>query len=313
MKKIKIDVKNWWRDANGGILKRVQRQFFSNSDSENFELTSDNPDFTIVFGRTEWEVIKTPKDRTFYFSQEPLFSQNEPKDDIHNFCSKIFIADKSLYPDRSEYIEDLMPMFYAGRDESSSDPQWSWSREIENKSFDKDQALSIVCAKNYNSHIPSIKDKCSVIYTKRTQLAESLSDNKSVHIYGTFWENNGDNLRGETWNKHVALDSYMFSVGCENSIQKNYVSEKFWDIILTEGVPIYLGCNNIEDYIPSDSFINLAPGNINDMGEIIKDVIANYDNLYKKYRPKILELKSDFFRNPKFNLWEKIKLEINNQ
>lgn len=311
-KKIKIDAKNWWRDANGGILKRIQRQFFSNNDSDNFELTSDNPDFTIVFGRAEWETIKTPKDRTFYFSQEPLFSPNEPKDDIHNFCSKIFISDKSLYPDRPEYIEGLMPMFYAGRDESSADPEWSWSRAIENKSFEKDQILSIVVAKNYNSHIPSIKDKCSVIYTKRTQLAESLSSNKSVHIYGTFWENNGDNLRGETWNKHVALDSYMFSVGCENSIQKNYVSEKFWDIILTEGVPIYLGCNNIEDYIPSDSFINLPQDNISDMGEVIKDVIKNHDTLYKKYRPKILELKSDFFRNPKFNLWEKIKLEINN-
>lgn len=187
-KKIKIDAKNWWRDANGGILKRIQRQFFSNNDSDNFELTSDNPDFTIVFGRAEWETIKTPKDRTFYFSQEPLFSPNEPKDDIHNFCSKIFISDKSLYPDRPEYIEGLMPMFYAGRDESSADPEWSWSRAIENKSFEKDQILSIVVAKNYNSHIPSIKDKCSVIYTKRTQLAESLSSNKSVHIYGTFWK-----------------------------------------------------------------------------------------------------------------------------
>tara|TARA_A200000159_G_scaffold163257_1_gene189021 strand:- start:2098 stop:3027 length:930 start_codon:yes stop_codon:yes gene_type:complete len=306
MSQVKIDAKCWWKDVHGGILKRIQRQFFSENDYEQFNLTPNNPDFTIVFGRTDWDTITTPKDRTFYFSQEPLFSKNEPKDEIHNYCSKIFIADKSAYPDREEYIETLMPMFYAGRGEGNT-----WSYAIKGTNYPKTKIASMIVSNMCNDHFGS-KDNCTIIYRKRIDLAKELSKLGSIDISGARWESSPYNIRGHIHDKHSALDDYKFSVACENSIQKNYISEKFWDVIITEAVPLYLGCNNIEQYIPADNFINLPKENIDDMIQVIQDIIDNYESLYEKYKPKVLELKNEFFTNPKFNLWQKIKLEIKN-
>lgn len=307
--KIKIDTHKWWRDVNGGPSRRIPRQFFNKEDYENFEFTSNDPDFTIVFGRTDWSQIKTPKERTFYFSQEPLFSRNEPKDEIHNYCSRIFIADKSAYPDRNEYIEVLMPMFYAGRDEASKNPNHNWSYLNKDIHYEKSKNTSMVVSKILLDHFPST-DSCKIIYKLRVSLAQKLADTYGVDVFGARWEPDGKHMKGHIETKHSALDEYRFSVACENSIQKNYISEKFWDPIITETVPIYLGCKNIKNYIPEDSFINLPTDSIDEMTNAIKEVINNHESLYKKYRPKILDLKKDFYSNPKFNLWQKIKLEI---
>jgi hypothetical protein len=137
-----------------------------------------------------------------------------------------------------------------------------------------------------------------------------LSENEKIDVYGIHWVNNGKNIKGDIWNKHVGLDDYFFSVACENSIQKNYISEKFWDAVLTESIPIYLGCSNITDYISSDCFINLNGMTIDEMTKRIDEVIYNYLDYYNLYIKNIKKLKQDFFINPTFNVWERIKYEI---
>ena len=106
-------------------------------------------------------------------------------------------------------------------------------------------------------------------------------------------------------------DEYQFSIACENTIQKNYISEKFWDVILTDAVPIYLGCSNISELIPDGCYISLNDININDMVNTIKSIIDNESELYNQYLENIKKLKQDFFINPKYNVWERIKLLIN--
>ena len=101
---IKIKLECWWTDSHS-INTRMIKQFVSNEDLTQYSLVTENPDFTIVFGRTDWDNIETPKEKTFYISQEPLWSPNQPKDGIHDYCSKILISDKLEYPDREEYIE----------------------------------------------------------------------------------------------------------------------------------------------------------------------------------------------------------------
>lgn len=308
---IKIKLECWWTDT-ASLNNRFIKQFVF--DQTDFEFVTDNPDFTIVFGRTNWELIKTPKERTFYFSQEPLWSPNEPKDGIHNFCSKIFIADKREYPNREEYIETLLPMFYGGRGDIDNREEWDWSKNIVNKEFTKTRPLSMVVRKDYSTHYNHLSNPITskINYIKRTDLGIKLSENESIDIFGTYWENDGKNIKGEAWNKHVGVDDYYFSVACENSLQRNYISEKFWDIILTDGVPIYLGCENIDEYIDSNCFIKINDLDINQMVSEIEKVINNYNFIYNSKKNDILKLKSDFFKNPKFNLWEKIKETMKN-
>jgi hypothetical protein len=309
MTKIKFEC--WWTSTES-INQRMLDQFIFEEDLEKYEIVNSNPDYTIVFGRTNWDDLETPKEKTFYFSQEPLWSPNQPKDHIHNYCSKIFISDRRDYPNREEYIETFIPMLYAGRGENDTRPEWDWSKKIKNKSFNKNKNLSIIVTKNGTQHSNQISnpETSTINYTLRTDLGIELSKNKNIDVYGTFWDNNGDNIKGEIWNKHIGLDEYKFSIACENSIQKNYVSEKFWDVVLTETIPIYLGCNNIDEFIPENCYISLNNKSMEEMVKSINDVLTNPNYYYNMYIKNILQLKQDFFQKHEYNLWEKIKKEI---
>lgn len=304
MKKIKLEC--WWTDSNS-LNNRFIKQFVF--DNNQYEFVTNNPDFTIIFGKTNWEKIETPKDKTFYFSQEPLWSPNENRSIIHEHCSKIFVSDKREYPDREEYIESLLPMFYAGRGESDYREEWDWSYKIKDKTYNKNKLISLIVRKegSLHSYHNTNSETNTAIYNTRTELGIKLSYNHLIDIYGTNWVSNDKNIKGEIWNKHVGLDEYKFSIACENTIQKNYISEKFWDVVLTNGIPIYLGCSNIKEYINEDCFIYL--NDLTDEERVLKinDIINNEDKYHKLMYKNILNLKQEFFKSSKFNLWEKIK------
>ena len=63
MKKIKLEC--WWSDT-GSLNNRFIRQFVDGFGD--YKFVNEKPDFTIIFGRTDWEKIETKKDKTFYFS-----------------------------------------------------------------------------------------------------------------------------------------------------------------------------------------------------------------------------------------------------
>ena len=308
---IKIKLECWWTDTPS-LNERMKRQFIPNEDLKKYSLVNENPDYTIIFGRTDWNRIETSKENTFYISQEPLWSPNEPKDNIHTYCSKILISDKKEYPDREEYIETLLPMFYGGSGEIDNRPEWDWSLSLKDKDYVKNKIISIIVRKDGSEHYTHLSNPLTskINYSNRVNLAIQLSDNEKIDIFGIYWKNNGKNIKGDIWNKHVGLDEYSFSVACENSIQKNYISEKFWDVILTDSVPIYLGCSNITDYIPSNCFISLNEMSLEEMIKTIDDVIYNQLDYYNFYIDNIKLLKQEFFKNPKYNLWERIKYEI---
>lgn len=310
MKKIKLEC--WWTNTSS-LTDRVKKQFIPLGDLDEYSLVTENPDFTIVFGRTEWDKLETKKENTFYISQEPLWSPNQPKDDIHNYCSKILISDKRDYPDKNEYIETLLPMFYAGRGEFDNREEWDWSIKIKEKNFNKNKKISIIVRKDYASYYNQFENPITnkINYKDRTDLGIELSKDSRIDVFGNNWEKNNINVFGEIFNKHIGLDDYHFSVACENSIQKNYISEKFWDCVLTDTVPIYMGCININDYIPSNSFINLNGMSQESMVSTITNLIDNSDEIYNEYYKNLKHLKNEFFTNFRYNLWETIKKLVN--
>jgi hypothetical protein len=309
---IKIKLECWWTDSLS-LNSRMIRQFVSSDDLTDYSIVTENPDYTIVFGRTDWDKIETPKEKTFYVSQEPLWSPNQQKDGMHDYCSKILISDKLEYPDREEYIETLLPMFYAGRGENDHREEWDWSFKLKEKEYSKNKSVSIIVRKDTYSHYNYLQNPNTnkIIYEERTNLGVELSKDERIDVYGTYWISNGENIKGEIWNKHVGLDDYKFSVACENTVQKNYISEKFWDAILTNTVPIYLGCSNIDELIPDNCYISLNNMTMDEMVNKVKSIVDNESDVYEQYFENIKNLKKDFFINPKYNIWERIKLLIN--
>jgi hypothetical protein len=98
---------------------------------------------------------------------------------------------------------------------------------------------------------------------------------------------------------------YKFTLAFENAIARDYVTEKFYEPLLSGSVPIYLGAPNIAEFSPGDNcFINTkdfnSPANL---GEYIK-FIANDPVVYSKF----FEWKKKPFL-PEF----KVKLNIQKQ
>jgi len=308
---IRVKLECWWTDSKN-LNNRIIKQFVDDDDLNLYQFVENNPDYTIVFGNTDWSKLQTNKEKTFYFSQEPLWSPNQPKFDIDKYCSKIFISDKREYPDKPEYIECLLPMFYAGHGESDTREEFDWSLSLKERTNQKTKKMSMIVRKDHYSHFNHLENPLTnkIIYKDRTELGVILSHDERIDIYGLYWQNNGKNIKGEVWNKHIAIDNYKFSVACENTIQKNYISEKFWDLILNDTVPIYLGCSNVKDLLPDKTYIPLNNLTQNEMVEKISDILNTEDSLYDEFLQNILNLKKEFFVNPKYNLWEKIKLTI---
>jgi hypothetical protein len=74
-------------------------------------------------------------------------------------------------------------------------------------------------------------------------------------------------------------ENYYFSICIENYECNHYFSEKIINPILYNCTPIYIGCKNIDNYL--DNVIKMS-GNIEKDILLIKDVITNPNNYYKK-------------------------------
>ena len=307
MTKLKIEC--WWTDP-GSIRKRFLSQFVSEADLEEYDFTlEEDYEYLVVFNYTDPTKIKVAENKVFVFSQEPVWSPNDSKD-AHLYSSNVFVAD-------SNYREVLLPMLYGGRGDLDHRAEWNWGTNLFTVDFSKEksESISAVISNTYNSHLYHLSNPeiSEIIYKWRVETGTMLAEQcPFLQLWGSFQPDNRPNFRGVAWNKLVALKNFRFSICIENSIQKNYISEKFWDAILTDTVPIYLGCNNIEEYIDSNCFIDLRPVK-NDpeaLKQLITEIHNNSENLYQKYLPNIQNLKQQYRTDKRFNVWERIKYEI---
>jgi GR25 family glycosyltransferase involved in LPS biosynthesis len=103
-----------------------------------------------------------------------------------------------------------------------------------------------------------------------------LDNNESFHNY-----------RGPLplFNKRDGLFPYRYTITVENNSEVNYVTEKLVDAILSECLPFYWGCSNLEDIIEPDSFIRLPLDDLEASASLIQDAIANDE--YSRRLPAI--------------------------
>ena len=144
------------------------------------------------------------------------------------------------------------------------------------------------------------------LYKQRSNLIGKLIESSDfIDFFG--WGVNDKNLKGDLREKKDGLIDYRFSICIENSNEHNYVSEKFFDCVLTDTIPIYYGCSNIRNIIPENCFISL--NDINDLESIKKQLFyinKNSEFLYKKMKPELMKLKQRYFQdfNPIKNILE---------
>ncbi len=109
---------------------------------------------------------------------------------------------------------------------------------------EKDDAL--VCALISNGHSRSDREANVV----------ALEQHLPVHHYGR-WRSTHRGFDAGRKTKLDILRRYRFNLAYENCIDRDYVTEKWFDCLASGCVPVYLGAPNIADFAPSsDSYID---------------------------------------------------------
>lgn len=276
--KIKFNC-NWTDDKS--IYDRVISNYIG---YEIPEITYKN-DYThlVIFNKKTCEQ-KCSRENTFGFIMEPSWSNNWDRE-LGVYCNKVFFHDLSLLDDKVKNIEVyqehpaclLYHMLYFNN-----------INYFLNTNFPKKHLLSFTTSYTPNND--------NYLYGKRTKLAlELLNTNLNFHIYGNNWPIFDARIRGQIVDKKDGLIDYQYSVAIENSREKNYVTEKFFDCFLCGTVPIYYGCPNIHQIYDQNNFIQLK--------DLTVDEVFNALNNNNTFN--LQELKTIYFT--KYNIYNIIK------
>lgn len=279
--KVKI-VCNWDSDFN--IMSRFIRNYITekNFDPKFIITYEEDYDILLVFNSYDRSKIKVSKERVLGFIMEPSWSHNWDRS-IVDYCGKVFFHDLSIIPLHPSFIEHPALMLYHS---------FNHLKDFEND-FPKTKKISMV-VRNFQSY------QLNHLYNFRINLVQSiLQTNLPIDIFGKGWNITDRRIKGEVSNKSDALKDYEFSIAIENSREKGYVSEKFFDCILCNTVPIYFGAPNIQEVYP-DAFINIDASNvISQLEQILKN------EKYSKYFLALQKAKSKYVND--FNIYNIVK------
>lgn len=286
---MKIKICAGWADCES-ITKRLTDQSAIN---DSFTFVCDDSYDIIVYNNYVTEIPKHGT-KAFLFFHEPSWSGSHQKQ--FNEDITVFGFNTELYNvPNGRLIEMPACMFYGGAGPGREGGDF-WTRNNLSK-------LSLNKTKNISSIISCLGKEgvypYGCLYDKRYNLLDNLMSDtfKYIDFYGCHLE---------LPFKKDGLVDYRFSLCIENSNEKNYISEKFYDCILTNTIPIYFGCKNIKDIWPFGGYLNIE--NIQDI-ETIKSLLnyieINAEILYNSMLPDLLKIKNEYLI--KYNILEVVK------
>lgn len=120
--------------------------------------------------------------------------------------------------------------------------------------------------------------------SRRTEYVRELMRHMPVDSYGKVLNtrplvaDNGRQTKLET------IARYRFTLAFENSVSRDYVTEKFYDPLLVGSVPVYLGAPNVIDHAPAaSSYIDVREfGNPRQLARFLIDLSSDEER-YARY------------------------------
>lgn len=131
---------------------------------------------------------------------------------------------------------------------------------------------------------------------------EILKTNLPIDIYGNgcvFYNSTNDPRIKGGFNPdemYKMYKEYQFHITIENFQTSSYISEKIVNPLLYGTTPLYLGCVNVDAYLPEKNIINLNYDIEKDM-KLIQDIIENPNKYLKSI--DVLDIEKSKF-NEKF-------------
>ena len=125
--------------------------------------------------------------------------------------------------------------------------------------------ISVLNNYNYATYYNerNIKYHPKAIYHKRIEIADYFLQNhpEEFDLYGLFWPDRFEPvLKGflEKNKKIQTVSEYRFAITFDSyTKQRGYISEKIFDAFFAGTIPVYMGADNVSDYIPEQCFIDV--------------------------------------------------------
>tara|TARA_B100000519_G_scaffold201069_1_gene215697 strand:+ start:174 stop:1118 length:945 start_codon:yes stop_codon:yes gene_type:complete len=244
---------------------------------ECFELTHGNDyDYLIVMNHSS-EMYTSPREKNIAVTMEPTWSPNSPQN-LNDYCKYIITCDKKIKGDNVYYTFPFL-FTHDSRNDSNTDGLFGPTVKdyLDNDSFpenidcpDYSKKISFIVA-NHGTLGGAPQHELSNYCIRENLLLNILNSDLDVDIYGKGWSINDSRYKGAPPLKKTALKNYKYSICMENSCEDLYISEKFFDCVLNNCIPIYYGCKNITEAYNPDSFIIFDPTS--------KNVIDNLKNI----------------------------------
>ena len=287
--KIKV-VSNYDSDEN--MYKTVSNCFENNT---SLRLVKDESYDKLVVINGYRGKINVSRDNIIGILQEPIGNINYDRN-LHFYCSKIICQSKSMFGGYGGIREKLLPMFYRHHETVHRDYFTSF------KEFENRKKLCLIVSSISRPNNPKWKTHN---YQRRHNFVKRLlNSDLEFDFYGRGWNISDPRYKGSIDNKHETLRNYEYSIAIENVCENNYVSEKFFDCILNNTVPLYYGCPNVESFYDPNSFYN-----INTEDTFIVDKIRQLiSQSSKSIADNVLKSKELYFKNS--NIFDLIKETI---
>jgi hypothetical protein len=162
--------------------------------------------------------------------------------------------------------------------------------DFKTKVIEKTKLMSSICSSKYfdPGHIKRI-DFLKFIENKNDDVVK-------IDIYNTDNNHNFKNYVGSHPEncKEIGIMPYKYYFMPENNEEKNFITEKIWEPLLTETLTFYWGCPNIADYIDPRAYILLDLNDYEKSFNIVKNAILNNEwekrlEIIRMEKQKVLE------------------------
>lgn len=222
-----------------------------------------------------------PSKRLVLFLWEP--PSTVPKNykvKYHRYFSKIYTWNDKLvdnrkyfkfyYPEKKEMVLDFLP-------------------------FSQKELLAMIARYKHSEH-------ADALYQKREEAVKFFEGKKGFSLFGPGWDPKYQNYLGPVPSKAV-LKKFKFCLCYENMQNiSGYVTEKIFDAFHYGSVPVYLGAENIDQYIPANCFIDLRQfASLEDLASHLQNMPKqDYEQYLQNIRSFLKSEKALFFQPENF-------------
>jgi hypothetical protein len=256
MKKVKFTC-DWCSDYE--LKLRMERSYRLKDYIYNFQITTGN-DYDLLVSINKPVYDKTS--RVLGVLMEPSWFLNNKLDSIYNTCDHVLSYNKHTNYSNNIYYPGILPMQL----------NYDTGQDLEyylNRDYTKTKLCSMIVSRDKTSY------NDNVLYNKRIKLAENiLKTDLPIDIYGKGWDaytSSDTRVKGslDLNSKYLGVQEYKYSIAIENTSEGDYFTEKVTDCLLVNTIPIYYGCNNINNFFKTPISL-MSLDSVEEVASIIK-------------------------------------------